>query len=108
MTRANDDAFDLKALRKEATDQETMFVLLYDGDRYELPPPRDIDVELLADWTQAVSSGESADARAVTMGLKALLGERYEDFRQYKVTLSEAAAIFEAWANHYGLSAGES
>lgn len=106
---AQDDAiFDLSALRKESKGDEKPFVLIYDGAKYELPPPREIDVETLADWADAVRSSGGADARAVSVGLRALLGDNYDDFRQYRVTVEEAAAIFEAWANHYGLAAGES
>lgn len=110
MTRAtHDDAtFDLSALRREAKGDDKPFVLIYDGDRYELPPPRDIDVETLAEWAQAVGEGNAIDARSVALGLRALLGDSYEDFRKYRVTVEEAAAIFEAWSNHYGLAAGES
>lgn len=109
MTRAKDEAtFDLSALRKESKDATTPFVLIYDGAKYELPPPRDIDVETLAEWAEAVREGDGADARSVALGLRALLGDKYDEFRQYRVTVEEAAAIFEAWANHYGLAAGES
>jgi hypothetical protein len=109
MSRAKEEAtFDLSALRKEAKAGDKPFALIYDGAKYELPPPRDIDVETLAEWADAVRDGDGADARSVSLGLRALLGEKYEDFRQYRVTVEEAAAIFEAWANHYGLSAGES
>jgi hypothetical protein len=106
--KTEEDVFDLSALRKEAKEAETPFVLIYDGDRYELPPPKDIDIESMADWSAAIASGQASDPRSVTIGLQALLGDRYEDFKEYRITVGEAAAIFEAWANHYGLSAGES
>jgi hypothetical protein len=106
--KASEATFDLSALRKEAKDDKQPFVLIYDGDKYELPPPREIDVETLAEWAQAVGEGNAVDARSVTLGLRALLGDRYEEFRKYRVTVEEAAAIFEAWGNHYGLAAGES
>lgn len=108
MTRANEtDVFDLSALRREAKADTEPFVLIYDGDRYELPPPAEIDVESLAAWA-AAQSGDGLDWGAVALGLQALLGDRYEEFRKYRVTAAEAGAIFGAWAAHYGLTAGES
>jgi hypothetical protein len=101
------DTFDLAALRREAKQEQTPFVLLYDGDRYELPPPAEIDVESLSQWAEAFNS-DGVDASSIAIGLQALLGDRYDEFKQYRVTVAEAGAIFDAWANHYGLQAGES
>lgn len=109
MTRAKEtsNAFDLAALRRESQGDTEPFVLVYDGDRYELPPPTEIDVESLAAWADA-QSGDGLDWGAVAIGLQALLGDRYEEFRKYRVTAAEAGAIFGAWASHYGLTTGES
>lgn len=109
MTRAKEapETFDLAALRREAKGDTAPFVLVYDGDRYELPPPAEIDVESLAAWA-AAQDGDQLDWSAVALGLQALLGDRYEEFRKYRVTAAEAGAIFGAWAQHYGLTAGES
>jgi hypothetical protein len=109
MTRAKEapDTFDLSALRREARGETERFVLVYDGDRYELPPPAEIDIESLAAWAQS-QNGDSLDWSSVALGLQALLGDRYEEFRKYRVTAAEAGAIFGAWASHYGLNTGES
>lgn len=109
MTRAKEtpDTFDLAALRREARKEQDRFVLMCDGDRYELPPPAEIDVESLAAWAQS-QNGESLDWSSVALGLQALLGDQYEEFRKYRVTAAEAGAIFGAWAAHYGLNTGES
>lgn len=101
------DVFDLAALRREAKNDQAPFVLLYDGDTYELPPPSEIDVESLAQWAGAFNK-DGVDASSIAIGLQALLGDRYEEFRKYRVTVAEAGAIFDAWAVHYGLQAGES
>ena len=101
------DTFDLAALRREAKNEQTPFVLLYDGDRHELPPPAEIDVESLAEWAAAINK-DGVDASSIAVGLQALLGDRYDEFRKYRVTVAEAGAIFDAWAGHYGLQTGES
>jgi len=110
MTRAKDnEAFSLDALRKEAKGEVQPFKLVVDGKTYVMPAPKDLDIDSLSEWASISAGGDAPEASAITAGLKALLGDDYEAVRAYKITVSEAAAIFEAWAAHYGLnSAGES
>jgi hypothetical protein len=92
------DLFDLDALAAEADGKEP-FRFQFGGEAYELPSELDIR------GTAALSSGR------VYEGLQMLLGdEQWQRMQDADAVLTDRmlGALFEAYAEHAGLSLGES
>jgi len=64
--------------------------------------------QLELDVWPMLEAGERGDNAAMVAVFQAALGDKFDEFRQHRLSVNKMTALFEAYQEHCGLAVGES